>query len=471
MFQFEQGSSRRKFLLNSTAILAATAGPMAVTLPDARAETPKRVGDAIRIGVIGIGVRGKYLIANLPAAGRVVALCDCSLDRVNSALKPTGEFESPLANFAAHDARRCAVYQDYRKMLDTEQLDAVIVATPDHHHVRAASLACQAGLDVYCEKPLSLTIREGRHLADVVARHNRILQVGSQQRTMEVNRFACEFIRSGGLGKISLVELPNYPGPMPVRNYPQEPVPESLDWNLFCGSAPMRPYNRKLWIKDDFRERDLLWRGWDLFRDYSGHMMTNWGGHSVDMVQYALGMDRSGPIGIWLEPVEDYGTQWRAWSDKTPPPDGSPDSVENRVRFSPVSMRYANGTELRFVSHVKEAVFHGEKGQMWISRNKFVARPADLVTDAPDESVLDKWAGAGHVCRPHLANWLDCIVTRHTPNASIEAGHRTATVCHLANIARQLGRALRWNPAAEHFVDDSAANELLDRPRRPGFEL
>lgn len=175
---------------------------------------------------------------------------------------------------------RSATFQDYRRLLDRakskDKLDAVIIATPDHHHAQAAILALQAGLDVYLEKPLTVTIREGRLLADAVKRTGRVLQVGSQQRTMEVNRFACEFIRNGGLGRITKVELPNYPGPLPMPPLDQEPAFGGVDFDLFCGPAPLRPHHRHLWMKEDFKVGDLLWRGWDLFRDYSGHLMTNW---------------------------------------------------------------------------------------------------------------------------------------------------------------------------------------------------
>ena len=194
-------------------------------------------------------------------------------------MEPKGEFAKVLAQFTQSDAAKCATFQDYRGLLDRakakDKLDAVIIATPDHHHAQAAILALQAGLDVYLEKPLTVTIREGRLLVDAVKRTGRVLQVGSQQRTMEVNRFACEFIRNGGLGRISKVELPNYPGPLPMPSLDAEPTLGGVDFDLFCGPVPLRPHHRHLWMKEDFKVGDLLWRGWDLFRDYSGHLMTN----------------------------------------------------------------------------------------------------------------------------------------------------------------------------------------------------
>jgi len=385
-------------------------------------------------------------------------------------------------------------------MMDREKLDAVIIAAPDHHHVLAAMLACEAGLDVYVEKPLSLTIGEGQRLVDTVKRTGRVVQVGSQQRTMEINQFGCEFVRNGGLGRISKIELSNYPGPLLQANalgddalpkiydtayeLPEEPMPEGLDWDLFCGPTPVLPYNRRLWIKDEFRVSGLLWRGWDLWRDYSGHIMTNWGAHNVDMAQYALGRDNSGPVEIW--PVEPPSVLPLAakWSHKTPPPGeivglnritrapkaASSPAVDER-RFWPVFMRYDDGVELQFVLGPDYLVIHGERGKMMMRRNRFEVDPPELVKDGPGPEALDIWKGRGIVARPHLENWLDCVRTRQTPHAPVEIGHRTVTICHLANIARELNRKLRWDPADERFVDEQEANRLVDRARRKGFEL
>lgn len=407
------------------------------------------VDGRLRLGVIGTGSRGKYLIANLPAAARVVAICDCYRPRMANTLQPERAFAALLESFRKQDAPHCATYQDYRRMLDQEHLDAVVIATPDHHHVLAALLACQAGLDVYVEKPLSLTIAEGRMLVTAVARSGRVVQVGSQQRSMEINRLGCAFIRNGGLGKVSRVQLPNFAGPRRYTDLPAEPLPDGLDWDLFCGPTPLRSHHRQLWVKDEFRVAGQLWRGWDLWRDYSGHLMTNWGAHSVDMVQLALGMDHTGPVEI-MPLTAGYAGE---------------------MRLCPVTMRYATGEELQFAPGVDGCVFHGERGKMLMSRNQFSVDPPELLDQRPDPALADVWKGAGIVARPHLQNWLDCIQSRQTPHAPVAAGHRTATICHLANMARELRRALRWDPVQEVFPGDDEANALLDRPRRAGFGL
>ncbi len=247
-------STRRHFLQGAlaTATLSSTVLG-AQRAPDAN--------DQIRIGVIGCGVRGKYLIGNLPASARVVAICDCATSRMADTLLPRGPFVQVLERFRTTDALRCNQYQDYRKMIDKERLDAVIIATPDHHHTLAAMLVMSANLDVYVEYPLTVSIQEGRQQADLVTRTGRVLQVGSQQRSMELNQMGCEFIRQGGLGKIVKVELPNYPGPIANPAYPAEPVPNGLNWDLFLGPTAMRAHNRHLWIKDAFKVGELTWRG------------------------------------------------------------------------------------------------------------------------------------------------------------------------------------------------------------------
>jgi predicted dehydrogenase len=464
--------SRRTFV-GATASLSALGWSSLI-----RGESP---ANRIRVGVIGTGVRGKYLIGNLPESARVTAICDCANSRMADTLQPKKDFAEVLGGFRDQHAQHCGTHQDYRRMLDQEQLDAVIIATPDHHHVQAAMLALQAGLDVYLEKPISLTIREGRLLADMVKKTGRVLQVGSQQRTMEVNRFACEFIRDGGLGKVKRVDSPNYPGPIGVSDFPAETIPSGLEWELFLGPRPLCPHNRKLWVKDEFNVGDLMWRGWDLFRDYSGHLMTNWGAHHIDMIQYALGMDDSGPVKIaplhsdtirdqqrdLIEAALEQDWQ-KEWHTKTPRPAGS---FSEASRFRPLTMEYANGTVLNFLPGVPSTAFYGERGTMKIGRNKFVTEPADLIVDGPDPKITEKWEGSGHVARPHLQNWIDCIHTRGTPNAPIEVGHRSVTVCHLANIVRELNRPLKWDPTEERSVGDDEANSLLDRPRREGYEL
>jgi predicted dehydrogenase len=403
--------------------------------------------------VIGAGIRGKYLIANMSLQGQVVAVCDCYVPRVADTLRATGRYRDLLARFRDGDASRCKVYQDYRRMIDTERLDAVMIATPDHHHVLAAMIAMQAGLDIYVEKALSLNIAEGRALVRAVHRYKRVCQVGSQNRSIPLNQFACRLIRTGGIGHVSRIELANYPGPMRYRGLPAEPVPDGLNWDFFCGPTPVRPHNRKLWVKDEFRIGGRSWRGWDVWRSYSGHFMTNWGAHSADMVQLALGTDGSGPIEVW--PMTEGYT--------------------GPMRLCPVAARYDTGVEVHFIHNHEDKgpwVFHGERGRAYMSRNLLRTDPPELAAGAPRPlRTGPDWQGNSRDVGPHVQNWIDSIKGRATPNAPIEVGHRSVTVCHLANIARELGRKVRWHPQTETFPGDEEANALLDRPRRKGYEL
>ena len=392
--------------------------------------------DRIVLGIIGMGQRGNQLLLNVPKSGRVAAICDVDSRKTALATK-------------THKTD-WAVYQDYRKMLERTDLDAVIICPCDHHHVLAGMLACQAGKDIYVEKPLSLYIREGRALVNAVRKYDRVAQTGTQQRSMEMNRFACELVRDGGIGKIHTVECVNFRGPIPypAKRLAKEPVPEGVDWDLWQGQASEHPFNRLLFAH--WKENLEQW--WGSWTDYSNSQLTGLGSHAFDMVQYGLGMDETGPVEFW--PVEE--------------------GTEARIHF-----RYANGVEVRlrfpdrqpFQGPRNGAVFVGENCKIEINRNKFTTNPPNFVKNSPDPELAKKWEGDGWVAKGHIENWFDCIKSRKKPNADVEIGHRTASVCLLLVITRQLMRPLKWDPAKERFIDDDEANALLDRPRRKGWDL
>ena len=414
---------RRTFLKTSAAGAVSAALPWRRSLA---AETAP--SNRIRVGAIGVGKRASLLLDQLPETAEIVALSDCNLPRAEE-----------------YKAKRTAtwpVYQDYRRVLDHEDIDAVVVGVGDFQRVLPCIEACMAGKDVYAEKPLTLYVREGRALVDAVRKHGRVLQVGSQQRSMAINRLACEFVRSGGLGKLLEVRAVNYmnahasPSPLP----PGQPVPTGLDWNMWLNQVSDRPFNK-------------AWMGWFGWREFAGGEMTNWGAHGVDQIQWALGADETGPVEI--RPL-------------TEGPDGQ------------VAMRYADGVVVNFILEkgpVGGAVFIGEKGKLEINRNKITSNPPEIAVkileklDVAEEE--RKWSDQTALwqARDHMQNWLDCIRSREKPVADVEIGHRSITVCHLANLARQAGRSLRWDPSKEKFIDDPAADALLVRERRKGFEL
>ena len=377
--------------------------------------------EQILIGFIGTGSRARQLMDQMPKAGRIVAIADCYQKRMTETLKEKGT--------------NWRTYQDYRRMFDDEQLDAVVVATPDHGRTLPCIHAVQAGLDVYAEKPLTAYIQEGRHLVNAVRKYDRVFQVGTQQRTMEINQYCCNLVHTGGIGKVKTVLAVNYWGPVRYEHLEREPVPAGDNWDMWCGPTDLRPFNHEL----QFR--------WSKWRSYSGGQMTNWGAHGVDQIQSALGKSHTGPTEIWPESSGPHGK---------------------------VSMRYDDGTLVRFELEkgpLGGAIFVGSQCKLEISRNRFATNPTDFLNDAPEPAVREKWEGPGWIARPHIENWLDCIKTRERPNADVEIGHRSVTVCHLANIAREIGRPLHWDPKTEKFVNDPEANQLLERPRRSGYEL
>lgn len=428
--------TRRQILQSSLAGAAAIAVPTIVPRHVLSSPTSPGANGQINIGIIGMGVRGTQLVMNIPQSARVTAICDADAGKTAAAT------ELYQADWK--------VYQDYRKLLDQKDLDAVMISACDHHHVQAGILACQAGKDIYVEKPLSIYPREGRALVNAARKYNRIAQTGTQQRTMEMNRFACEFVRDGGIGKIHAIECVNFKGPIdyPRDGLPAQPIPNELDWQLWQGAAPQRDYNAKL--ASHWQDNAGSW--WGNWRDYSVSQLTGLGSHAFDMVQYATGMDHSGPVELW--PVEQ--------------------GPEARVHF-----RYANGVEVRLRFPDVEpqrgpklgAIFVGSECKIEINRNKFTTNPPDFIKSGPDPEVAKKWEGDGWVAKGHVQNWLDCIVSRQTPNADVEIGHRTASLCQLIDITRRVGRRLKWDPEQEQFPDDEPANLLLDRPRRKGWEL
>ncbi|RLS54992.1 MAG: gfo/Idh/MocA family oxidoreductase [Planctomycetota bacterium] len=418
----------RRTFLKTAASVAAT--PLALPRRVLCGEHRTSPGERIRVGAIGVGGRATLLLQQLPDSAEIVALSDCNLSRAES--------------FKSKAGGNWPVYQDYRKLLDHKDIDAVIVATGEFQRVLPCIHACQAGKDVYAEKPLTLYVREGRLLVNAVRHFKRVLQVGSQQRSMEINRVACDLIRTGGLGKVLEVRAINYSGAQtsPTVPFKGEDVPSGLDWNMWLNQAAERPYHPD-------------WMSWMRWKDFAGGEMTNWGAHGIDQIQWALGMDGTGPTHI--RPVSEG-------------PSGA------------VAMTYANGVTVNFMidpgkGPMGGAIFFCEKGKLEINRNKFSSNPPEIAKEL--EATLDvveeerKWSDqlALWQAKWHMQNWIDCIVSRSLPVADVEIGHRSVTVCHLANIARAIGRPLQWNPATELFLGDEQANAMLDRPRRTGFQV
>lgn len=417
---------RREFLRCSALTATALSLPAWTgchTAPSRRGPGPN---DTIQVGFIGLGGRARWILKDeaLPGA-QVVAVADCYLPRLDEAAKqvPGGD--------------RWHKYQNYQEMLEKEKLDAVFVETTTHARVLICIHALQAGLDVYAEKPQSLTVVEGRALVNAVKKYKRVLQTGSQQRSMPINMHASQLVRSGAIGKVHTVIACNFVGPKTwkPKDTPDE-LPAGLDWDLWCNQTEVRPYYQELQYR------------WSDYADYDGGGMvwgvTGWGTHALDQVQCALGTDDTGPVEIW---PEDTGPKCK------------------------LTLRYANGTLLKLEGANRGmedlgAIFIGDKGRIEILRGDYTADPKELRQNAPPVTPQGPKESI-----PHIENFFQCMRTRQTPNAGAEIGHRATTLCHLVNIGRVVQRPLKWNPKTEQFIGDAEANQLLARPRRKGYEL
>jgi len=336
----------------------------------------------------------------------------------------------------------CDAYGDFREVLARDDVDAVMVVLPDHWHALVTIKACEAGKDVYCQKPLSLTIHDGQEMVKAVRRHRRILQTGSQYRSNRVVRRACELVRNGRIGEVRrVVAIINGSGPGPGPGWQPMPVPEGFDYDTWLGPAPWAPYHIDRCL---YRFRFHL--------DYSGGQVTNTGAHAIDIVQWALGTDGTGPIEF-----EDLGAVW--------PPEGHLYTTAMKTAFK---ARYADGIEL--ICRTQEpgfgARFEGSEGWLQYTYNKI---------EASSEHIKDSIIGDGEIRLPvsedHYRNFLDCVKSREEPIEPVEAGHRTASICHAGNIAMRLQRKLPWDPAKETFVDDEEAHKMLRRPYREPWRI
>ncbi len=426
-------ATRRGFLKTAAATVFAAPGfvPATALGRATKASANERIG----IGFIGNGRRAGQL-TGLPRDGHIVAVADCDGQRSAAWGK----------KFA------CPAYQNYHQLLENKDVDAVVVATPDHWHVLASIHACQAGKDVYVEKPMSLTIREGRQLVNAARKYQRVVQVGSQQRSMAANRLGCQLVRDGAIGKVHTVLAHNYPSPWEC-DLPGQPVPKGLDWDMWCGQTPVVPFNKDIRIP---RANP----GWISFRPWSGGEMTGWGAHGFDQIQSALGADSTGPVEIWTEGPRFAPPTYTQPTPRTP--------GDKQCAQPTVFMRYASGVVVKLADGPPGGgKFIGEKGTITIHRGKITSDPPEIVADAK------KTIGyrAGGDTREHQANWLACIKSRARSVADVEIGHRSTSVCHLGNIARWAGRRLQWDPQAEQFVGDADANQWVSRPQRKPYQI
>jgi predicted dehydrogenase len=426
---------RRKFIKYTAGLAAFPAiAPRQVIGAQGNKPAPS---DCITLGFIGVGVQGSGLLRGFlhDDTARVLAICDVDSNKKERAQTMVDDYYSQRA---AGKSTACRTYKDFRELLVRPDIDAVVIATPDHWHAIIAIQAAKAGKDIYCEKPMSLTIEEARAMVTAVRRYQRVFQTGSQQRSSYEFRFACELVQNGYIGDIERVEIGiscgfgTFPT---VCTLPAEPVPEELDWDLWLGQAPYRPYNSDLAPPISFQG----YPNWRRYRDYSCACMGDWGAHHFDIGQWALGMDKSGPVEI-IPPV--------------------------LAESKHLTYIYANGVPMYTDFDSNGVRFFGSKGKVEVNRGYLRTWPDSLVNQAikPDEVHLYK-------SNDHKENWFNCIRDRSLPICDVEIGASTATVSHLGIIAHDLGRKIQWNPEKEKFINDDEANRLISRSMRSPWSL
>jgi len=420
--------TRRGFL---RATLAVAAAPMVVPASALGKEGKAAPSRRITLGFIGIGKQNRGHLKrflDFPDT-QVLAVCDVDTTRRENARKIV---EDKYGKAGAY--RGCAAENDFMKVIARGDIDAVVIATPDHWHTAPVLEACKAGKDLYCEKPLTLTIQEAKRMIDAVRKYDRVFQTGSQQRSSKEFRLACELVRSGRIGKVQRVMV-SVGGPSKWCDLPEEPMEPGLDWDRWLGQAPQRPYNSILsprGVHDHFPR-------WRSYREYSGGGMTDWGAHHFDIAQWGLGMDQSGPVEI------------------IPPEDPK---AEKGVKFI-----YENGVE---VVHdgPSGVTFIGSEGEIFVNRGKLSSKPEGILQEPLGANDVHLYESPGH-----QRDWLDAIQERRKPICDVEIGARSVTVCHLGNLAYWNHRRLRWDPKNWHFVGDPEADTWMSREQREPYRL
>ncbi|MDG1874007.1 MAG: Gfo/Idh/MocA family oxidoreductase [Mariniblastus sp.] len=438
--------SRRAFLAATSTFGAATWGCLAGTPHTnllAQKAKPPSPNQQLGVGVIGLRYQGSVIAHKAAIYGNIVAVCDVDKHVRDQAKASFGS--TPRA------------FENYEDLIARQDVDLITIGTPDHWHTKMVIDACRAGKDVYCEKPLTLTIDEGKKIRDVVQQTGRIVQVGSWQRSDHRFRQAVEMVRLGRIGKLKKVEVvlgKNVVG----GPFDQRPIPTNLNWNLWQGQTPDVPYTQE--------RSHYTFRWW---YEYSGGQMTDWGAHHIDIAQWAIDS----------LPIEISGTA------KFPAGQKYPEVTQGynvAVDFD-VTYKYANGVMMTVSDTGRNGImFTGDAGRIFVNRGVLQGKPVEDLKANP--LTRDDWKtyrfdnfdrpprqGKLDAIVNHMGNFFDCVTARRQPISDIESQHRSVSTCHLGNIAMRLGRKLYWNPETESFKDDAQADELLSRQQRKGFEI
>ena len=419
--------TRRNFLKATAS--AAAAAPL--ILPSHMRAADTHANGRIGVGYIGAGRLSRRLLFEfLHEDAQVLAVCDVDTTRRKAARKTVDDFyrKNPDKGSPA-----CKDYGDFRELLAREDIDAVCIATPDHWHAVITLAALRSGKDIYCEKPLTHDIAEAVAVMKAVGNAKRVLQTGSMQRSMKEFRVACELVRNGAIGTLLRVEC-NFGDPPIACDLPEEPAEPGLDWDLWLGPAAQRPYNSVLSPRGVHKH----FPKWRNYREFGGGQVADWGAHQLDVAQWAMGMDHSGPVEVVPPGVKD----------------------PKRLTFT-----YANGIPM-YHGGAADCVFHGTDGTILVSRGGIHSEPRGILATPLDASAVHLNRHRGH-----RDDFLHCVRTREKTIATAEIGHRTSTCCQLGNICHVLQRPLKWDPETERFVGDDEANRLLGRAMRSPWRL
>jgi predicted dehydrogenase len=425
--------TRRDFV--KSAAVTAFAAPLIVPRSALGADDKPAANQRLTLGFIGVGTMNRHHLGQFLGINEVqiLAVCDVDTTRREHAKKTVEDRYAQAKKNGQF--KGCAAYNDFRELLARADIDAVVIATPDHWHAIPVLEACKAGKDIYCEKPLSLTIREAKAMMDAVRKYHRVFQTGSQQRSDNEFRLACELVRSGRIGKVQAVHV-NVGASSRPCDLPEEKAEPGLDWDRWLGQAPKRPYNSVLSPRGVHQH----FPDWRNYREYSGGMMTDWGAHHFDIAQWGLGMDNSGPVTI------------------IPPQD--PKAVTG-LRYL-----YANGVEVIHQGGNRGVHFIGSAGTITVDRGYISSKPEGIVKEPLGAKDVHLYKSPGH-----QRDWLACVKSRKRPICDVEIGARSVTVCHLGNLAYWNHRTLHWDPKEWQFVNDAEATKWLDRERREPWQL
>ncbi|MCA9036462.1 MAG: Gfo/Idh/MocA family oxidoreductase [Planctomycetaceae bacterium] len=455
--------TRRSFLTNtSLAGLAAASSPYWFA-PSSFAAPFRSANDRPVLGCIGTGDRWNAVGPNAMKFSECAAVCD-----VDEAHKEKGKAKALELNGKKGVDRQVEMHEDYRRILDRSDIDVVTIVTPDHWHSKIAIEAMKAGKDVYCEKPLTLTIDEGKQIRKVLDETGRVFQVGTQQRSEMALRFlhAVAIIREGRIGDLKTVTCAIGGAPS-CDSLPVVDVPAGLNWDMWLGQAPKVDYRSGASGGRYPHSRcHYEFRWW---YEYSGGKMTDWGAHHVDIAAWAFNLENTGPVKV--EPISS--------THPVPLKDGVPtdDTKYNTATKFHVTATFENGSVLHIRDRADDLGFdnglmlEGTEGRIFVNRGKLTGAAVDGLKENPLKEETLKTLYKGKEPGDHMKNFFECVVDRSQPISDVYSHHRAMTVCHLANIAIRLDRPINWNPETEQIIGDAAAAQWQAREQRKGYEI